>query len=91
LNNSRKKPMLRPKHEFLYLLKGQPDGIAEFFLAHRQHRPAQPHATADMHIDWIGPSGSVTGLDFRGFGHLSASLRVIVESARKWRPLNKAQ
>jgi hypothetical protein len=38
---------------FLNLLKGQPDGLAELFLAQAEHVAAQPHARADMDVDWV--------------------------------------
>jgi hypothetical protein len=42
---------------FLYLLEGQSDRLAKFFLAQAQHIASQANAGADMDIDWIRPIG----------------------------------
>ena len=39
---------------FLYLLESQPDGFAQFFLAHPQQRAAHFDARADMDVNRIG-------------------------------------
>jgi hypothetical protein len=39
---------------FLDLLEGQPERIAQSFLAHAHHEPAHAHAAADMSVNRIG-------------------------------------
>ncbi len=39
---------------FLHLLEGQPERVAQPFLAHAQHHAAHAHARADIFVRWIG-------------------------------------
>ena len=79
-----------PFFVFLDLLKGNSQGIAQFFLAHSDHGAAQSDAAANMNINWIGFSffGSHNCLFLRLLRHwkrgASFRIRLRVSSRLVW-------